>query len=217
VSIPVIFYAVPETNPLVGSTCFVPRWWDYKDGYLRQGVGTDNRWRIYRGTIPAIPVKPAEGKPEWWTHGMSYEVYLANGYSNTGPCITVPPLVLNPVCLAKSTASAVGVPNVQSLIGKGSCHAVVSNSWVSSAAGLARGIASDDSVSADPSVVGKALASALVWNEWADFPACIARGIGGGTGSVDDPDSCIARGIGADVIPSPDAVMIGKGSARDDT
>jgi len=79
---------------------FVDRWWDYGNGFVRTGVGTDNTWRIYRGPIPAIPVKPAEGRKEWWIDGLSYATYLAGGYTNSGPCITIPPLVLAPVLRA---------------------------------------------------------------------------------------------------------------------
>jgi len=102
----VIFYAVPESNPLAPPTCFVDRWWDYKEGYLREGVGTDNKWTIYKGPLPAIPVKQAEGRKEWWTHGMSYELYLAGGYSNSGPCMAIPPTSVVPICPGRAIGSA---------------------------------------------------------------------------------------------------------------
>jgi len=108
VGITVIFYSVPEDNPLAPPTVFVDRWWDYRDGWLRDGVGTDNKWRIFRGPIPSIPVEPYEGTPEQWIKGLSYETYLAGGYANRGPCVPIPPLTITPVlpCFASAPTIA---------------------------------------------------------------------------------------------------------------
>jgi len=74
---------------------------------LRDGIGTDNDWTVYTGTVPVIPVEPLEGTPEQWRNGLSYEVYLAGGYSNRGPCIAVPPTVVVPVLPAAAAAVVV--------------------------------------------------------------------------------------------------------------
>lgn len=147
-----IFYAVPASNPLAPPSVFVDRWWDASNGYVRTGIGTDDDWRIYRGPIPVIPVKKPEGKPEWWTHGMLYTEYLAGAYTNSGPCIPVPPLEIAPQLrgfgqvvpdvvpadLAQLRGFGQVVPNVQigldvspSLSASGQVDAAIVNEWSS--------------------------------------------------------------------------------------
>jgi len=126
---------VPETNPLAPPTVFVDRWWDYKEGFLRDGVGTDNLWRIYRGAIPSIPVEPYEGTPEQWIKGLSYATYLAGGYANRGPCIPIPPLTITPVlpCSAQAPTSTEAGWNDFPILGVSARDLVtVSHGWTDS-------------------------------------------------------------------------------------
>jgi len=147
----VIFYAVPETNPLGPPTVFTDRWWDYKEGFLRSGVGTDNKWRVYTGPLPNIPVKAYEGQDSWWTNGLSYAAFLAGDYHNTGPCITIPPTEVAPTLQGVGGMSATvefsfeiaptlqGVGTMvdgeeESLVelpGKGGMSVTLSNEWSS--------------------------------------------------------------------------------------
>lgn len=113
--IPVLFYAVPVTNPPGPLSVFIPRWWDAKMGWIRTQPSSagPEEWLIYRGNFSVPPVGKPEGDPDWWLNGLSYERYLADGYPVTTPCVVLPPSVYSPVGPGRSTAKQVS-PSVTS-------------------------------------------------------------------------------------------------------
>lgn len=101
ISIPVLFYAVPEDAPHTPPTVFCPRWYEAIDGWVRLpdevGVGTpdigrpkrtDRReWVVAPGGYNVPAFGPVEGTPDQWARGTLYSEFLAGAYGPMAGCV----------------------------------------------------------------------------------------------------------------------------------
>lgn len=91
ITVPFIFYSVPDTNPDGPATVFTDRFWDDRDHFYPDGVGVvPGSQKPYFGPVPAPTVGPLIGDPSWWVNGLSYAAFLAGAYG-TSPCWPINP------------------------------------------------------------------------------------------------------------------------------
>jgi hypothetical protein len=88
--LPVVFYAVPATNPDGPASPFVDRFWDNRENWFPNGVGMDpTSFKVYLGPLPGPAVAPLVGTADQWANGLSYATWLAGGYSNPNGSVTI--------------------------------------------------------------------------------------------------------------------------------
>ena len=87
ITIPVLFYAVPEENPSCYPTVFCDRFWDDREGWTNVGVGTVSKSLTVLRNPGSLPVAgPIAGDPDWYVNGIDYDLWLAGGYPSTAAC-----------------------------------------------------------------------------------------------------------------------------------
>jgi hypothetical protein len=95
VQIPWLFYRVPQQAPVGLPTVFVDRFWDDRERWVPDGVGiVPGSMRPYFGPIPLRPPGPVVGTAEQWLSGVSYETWIAGGYTDPVGCWPISPLVV---------------------------------------------------------------------------------------------------------------------------
>lgn len=111
VQIPVIFY--PAAKGAKGGlvTVFTDRFWDDRENWAPDGVGTVPK---SLKVAPGITVTPGPGnpigKPEWFTQGLSYSTWVAGGYGPGAPMCT-PVNVLSFFGFSSYLESTVSLPS----------------------------------------------------------------------------------------------------------
>lgn len=86
ITIPFIFYAVPDTNPDGPPTVFTDRFWDDRDHFYPDGVGVvPGSQKPYFGPVPPVTVGPLVGDLNSWIAGVSYADWTG-GLIGSSPC-----------------------------------------------------------------------------------------------------------------------------------
>lgn len=163
VAVPVVWHPCEDNAERVPPTVFRPHWWEIRDNYWRDGVGTPPHkdWIIWRGPYPEKSVAPIEGTPDQWARGTLYSEYLAGVYGPMRDCVDVPVDLYFP-----------------SLLSRGNAHADITNIWTDppSLAGKATVVAPSGEEWHDVAQLpGKATAAGLVVNHWQDRPGLVGQ------------------------------------------
>jgi hypothetical protein len=82
VTIPFLFYAVPDDAPEGPATVFTDRFWDDREHYVSPGVGLVYRsLEPYWGPLPPAGLGTLEGTPDQWENGIDYDAWRAGAFS----------------------------------------------------------------------------------------------------------------------------------------
>jgi hypothetical protein len=81
--------ALPDARPLPFPTVFTDRFWELREHFLPDNVGTDPEdMRVWKGAVPAAHTGLPIGTPAEFVQGLSYESWLAGAYASRvmDPC-----------------------------------------------------------------------------------------------------------------------------------
>jgi hypothetical protein len=88
VTVGVIFYQVPTSNPSCYPTVFNNRIWDHRENWDTTAPTTVPGSLVpYFGEVPDGRFGKPIGAPDWFITGIRYEAYKAGLYQNPVPCI----------------------------------------------------------------------------------------------------------------------------------
>jgi hypothetical protein len=94
ITVPWIFYQVPDANPGGIVTPITDRFWDEREHWWTDGFGVvPGTTKPYFGPIPDGTLGPLIGSPDEWLNGLSYQKWINGEYNNPNGCITIPDTV----------------------------------------------------------------------------------------------------------------------------